>query len=777
MSWPPIWPAASVPRWPEPGARRVHILAAGIVQGVGFRPFLHRLAARLGLGGWARNTPAGVEMELEGPPDAIEAFIRALRTEPPPLAAVEQLDVQPMATLGETSFAIRPSTAGSAATLAAPDLAPCPACLREMADPAGRRYRYPFINCTDCGPRFSILRALPYDRANTSMAGFAMCRDCAAEYADIRSRRYHAQPNCCPVCGPHVFYLDQEGRAVPGDPIALAQQALAAGRTVAVKGAGGIHLACNARDEAAVLRLRQRKHRPEKPLAVLCRDLDTVRQLCILSDPEAALLQSPRRPIVLLQKRPGTTGLACLSENRRLGILLPYTPLHVLLADGTAGGPAALVLTSANRPGCPVMTDNAEALDGLAGIADGYLLHDRPIVNRCDDSLAALWQGREYFFRRSRGYAPQPLTMPSDEADGILAFGAEQKAGFAAGRNRHVFLSQHIGDLKNAETLDHYRTALETQLHLFGITPRMLVCDLHPDYFSTREAQSMAAKRGLPLLQVQHHWAHMAACMADNQLEGPAFGIVWDGTGLGSDGSIWGGEFLRGGYDGFRRVGSIRPVPLPGGDAAVRQIGRIGLALAWDAGVPAEVREALPLLRALPGQTALLAMLEKGIACPGASSIGRLFDGVYALLSGRVDAGYDGQAPALLESLACGEIPGRDYPTAYGPEGEVRRFDTRPLVAAVCADIAAGVSPAAIARGFMDALARMAREQCRALNPDRLPVVLSGGVFLNQYLLRAATRLLEGDGYTIFSHHRVSASDEGLALGQLALAARARQTE
>ena len=305
----------------------------------------------------------------------------------------------------------------------------------------------------------------------------------------------------------------------------------------------------------------------------------------------------------------------------------------------------------------------------------------------------------------------------------------------------------------------------------------MLVCDLHPDYFSTREAQSMAAKRGLPLLQVQHHWAHMAACMADNQLEGPAFGIVWDGTGLGSDGSIWGGEFLRGGYDGFRRAGSIRPVPLPGGDAAVRQIGRIGLALAWDAGVPAEVREALPLLRALPGQTALLAMLEKGIACPGASSIGRLFDGVYALLSGRVDAGYDGQAPALLESLACGEIPGRDYPTAYGPEGEVRRFDTRPLVAAVCADIAAGVSPAAIARGFMDALARMAREQCRALNPDRLPVVLSGGVFLNQYLLRAATRLLEGDGYAVFSHHRVSASDEGLALGQLALAARARQTE
>ena len=767
-----------MPRWPEPGLRRVRVLVCGIVQGVGFRPFLHRLAARLGLGGWARNTPAGVELELEGPPDALQAFLQALRTQPPPLAVVEQVQVQPLAACrGETSFTILPSTAGGAATLASPDLAPCPACLREMADPAGRRYRYPFINCTDCGPRFSILKALPYDRANTSMAGFTMCRDCAAEYADIRSRRYHAQPNCCPACGPRAFYLDAEGRKLPGDAVALAQQALAAGQTVAVKGTGGIHLACDARNEAAVLRLRQRKHRPEKPLAVLCRDLDTARQLCAVSPEEAALLQSPRRPIVLLEKRPDAPGLDCLSENRRLGVLLPYTPLHVLLADGSAGGPAALVLTSANLPGCPVMTGNEEALAGLRGIADGYLLHDRPIVNRCDDSLAAVWQGREYFFRRSRGYAPQPLLLPDSAADGVLAFGAEQKAGFAAGRDRHVFLSQHIGDLKNAETLDHYRAALETQLRLFGITPRALVCDLHPDYFSTREAQAMASARGLPLLQVQHHWAHMAACMADNQLEGPAFGIVWDGTGLGAGGGIGGGEFLRGGYDAFERVGSIRPVLLPGGDAAVKQIGRTGLALAWDAGVSPAVLDALPLLRALPGRAALLAMLEKGLACPAASSIGRLFDGVYALLSGRVDSGYDGQAPALLEALARPDVPGRVYPVSFAQEGGVRRFDTRPLTAAVCADVAAGVCPAAIARGFMDALARMALAQCRALNQDHLPVVLSGGVFLNQYLLRETVRLLETGGFAVHTHHRVSPSDEGLALGQLAIAARARQTQ
>ena len=545
-----------------------------------------------------------------------------------------------------------------------------------------------------------------------------------------------------------------------------------------LKGTGGIHLACSALDEGAVRRLRRRKRREEKPLAVLCRDLDAARQFCRISGEEAALLQSPRRPIVLLEKRraAGAGSFPYLSENRRIGILLPYTPLHILLADGSFGGPAALVLTSANRPGCPVMVENGEALAALRGVADGFLLHDRPIANRCDDSLAAVWQGREYFFRRSRGYAPQPLTLPDASADGVLAFGAEQKAGFAAGKGRHAFLSQHIGDLKNAETLDHYRAALDAQLRLFGIAPRTLVCDLHPDYFSTREAGAMAAGRGLPLLQVQHHWAHMASCLADNRLAGPAFGIVWDGTGLGDDGGIWGGEFLRGGYSAFVRVGSIRPIPLPGGDAAVRQIGRTGLALAWDAGVPPEALARLPLMRALPGARTIAAMLEKDIACPKASSIGRLFDGVYALISGRAAAGYDGQAPALLEALADPGIPGRPYPAAFYRDGGVRRFDTRPLTAAVCADVLAGVPAAAIARGFMDALCRMALEQCRALDPEHLPVVLSGGVFLNRYLLRGVTRLLEDDGFAVYSHHRVSPGDEGLALGQLMIGA-AKQTQ
>lgn len=750
--------------------RRIHIAVSGIVQGVGFRPFLHRLARTHGLNGWVRNTSSGVELELEGACPALNRFVSGLKTDAPPLAVVEQVEVTPLDGLaGYREFSILDSQHNAGATLVSPDVAPCPACLKELYDPSDRRYRYPFINCTDCGPRFTIIRSLPYDRPRTSMANFTMCPDCAAEYSDIATRRYHAQPDCCPNCGPRAFYLDDRGLAVPGDAITLAQQALAAGGVIAVKGAGGIHLACDARNPDAVRRLRRRKHREEKPLAVMCRNLGTVQQVCRAGPDEAAVLESVRRPIVLLRKKDSRT-LTGLSANARVGVMLPYTPLHVLLMDGSAGGPDMLVMTSANLPGRPVMIENEEALRNLRGIADGYLLHDRDIVNRCDDSLVTVWQGREYFFRRSRGYAPQPVTTATD-VSGIVAFGAEQKASFAAGREHHAFLSQHIGDLKNAETLDHYRTAMQTCLHLFGIHPAQLVCDLHPDYFSTREAKAFAKQKGLPLLQVQHHWAHMASCMTDNRLDGEAFGIVWDGTGLGTDRTIWGGEFLTGGLRGFRRVGSIRPVRLPGGDAATLKIGRIALSLAWDAGQEAET------LPPAANQTALLAMLEKGISCPQASSIGRLFDGVYSLLTGRQDIAYDGQAPTLLEALAVEEVPGRVYPLAFYEEDDVRRFDTRPLICAICKDLADGIPSAAIARGFMDALCRMALEQCRVLNPARLPVVLSGGVFLNQYLLSGITRLLQTEGYQVYTHCRVSPGDEGLCLGQLAIAAAQRSVD
>lgn len=741
---------------------RLHFLIEGIVQGVGFRPFVHRQAARLGLSGWARNTAAGLELELEGPKAALDDFQNILRTAPPPLAVIEKVQVQPVPPTGERGFSILPSREGAAATLVSPDLAPCPACLAEMNDPQGRRYRYSFINCTDCGPRFSIIRRLPYDRSATTMAGFAMCPDCEAEYTDITSRRYHAQPNCCPVCGPRAIYLDAEGHPLPGDPIALAQQALAAGQIVAVKGTGGIHLACRADDPDAVARLRRRKHRPEKPLALMARDLEAAGRFCRLSEAEAALLQSPRRPILLLSKR-DPAGQGWLSATTRLGVMLPYTPLHILLLDGQAGGPDLAVMTSANRPGCPVLIDNQEALAVLHGVADGFLLHDRPIANRCDDSLAMVWRGAPVFFRRSRGYAPQPLLLDRD-ATGVLALGAEQKGSFAAGRGRHAFVSQYIGDLKNAETLDHYRTALHSTLDLFGLVPQTLVCDLHPDYASTRLAEELARQRGLPLRQVQHHWAHMAACMADNRLTGPVFGLVWDGTGLGEDGTIWGGECLMGDFRTCRRVGSLRPVALPGGDVCAVQIGRTALALATDAGCA-------DLAPDFPRRAGVAALLHSGYRCPRSSGMGRLFDGVYALLTGRVSAGYDGQAPALLEALAEGAAPADLYTPAFYEDAGVRFFDTRPLIRALCTGKAAGTAPAALAAGFQQALCAMALDQCRALNPDKLPVVLSGGVFLNRALLDGVTARLEGAGYRVYTHKRVSPSDEGLALGQLAIGA------
>ena len=746
---------------------RRHFFIEGIVQGVGFRPYVHRLAARLGLSGWARNTAAGLELELEGPAETLDTFETTLRTAPPPLAVVEAVRTEEIAPTGEMGFSIRPSAGGEAATLVSPDLAPCAACLKEMQDPKGRRYRYPFLNCTDCGPRFSIIRRLPYDRPATTMAGFVMCPDCAAEYRDIRSRRYHAQPNCCPVCGPKAIYLDAGGIEQEGDPVALAQQTLAAGGIVAVKGTGGIHLACRADSPEAVARLRQRKHRPEKPLALMARGLDAAARWCTITEEEAALLQSPRRPILLLEKK-DPAGESWLSATTRLGVMLPYTPLHILLLDGVFGGPGLLVMTSANRPGCPVLTDNREALEALRGVADGFLLHDRPIANRCDDSLALVWRGKTVFFRRSRGYAPQPIPL-AREAGGVLAFGAEQKGSFAAGRGRHAFVNQYIGDLKNAETMDHYRAALAGTLGLFGLAPKVLVCDLHPDYASTREAEGWAARLGLPLRRVQHHWAHMAACMADNRLTGPAFGLVWDGTGLGEDGQTWGAECLIGDYTSCRRAGSIRPVLLPGGDVCAVEIGRTALALAADAGCP----EAAP---DFPRRAGVAALLQSGYRCVPSSGMGRLFDGVYALLTGRTAAGYDGQAPALLEALAQGAPTAEVYQPVYYEENGVRRFDTRPLIRALCAQKAAGVSPAALAAGFQQAVCRMALDQCRALNPDNLPVVLSGGVFLNRALLEGVTALLEGAGYRVYTHSRVSPSDEGLALGQLAIAAARPET-
>ncbi len=748
--------------------RRIRLEIAGIVQGVGFRPYLYRLAQRHALCGWVRNTPSGVELELEGPTEALSSFQDELARSTPPLAVVEQVLTVPLDGLvGYDRFTIRSSAEGDGGTLVSPDIAPCAACLRELADPADRRYRYPFINCTDCGPRFTIIRDLPYDRKTTSMAQFSMCPTCNAEYEDSHSRRYHAQPDCCPSCGPQVWLLDAEGRKIAGDVFAEAQKALARGDILAVKGLGGIHLACDARNAEAVRRLRRRKHREEKPLAVMCRDLNSARSLCRVTEAEASLLESVRRSIVLLEKK-APEDFANLSDNRRLGVMLPYTPLHVLLLDGTSGGPDALVMTSANLSDQPVLLENQEALDGLAGIADGFLLHDRPIQNRCDDSLVMAWQGREYFTAASRGYVPQPVTFARD-ATGVVAFGAEQKASFAVGRGQHVFLSQHIGDLKNLETLDHYREALDTFLRLFRITPSTLVCDLHPDYFSTREAQEHAQTLGASPP------AGTAPLGAYGVLHGgqPArWAGIWHR--VGRDG-LWNGRFHLGGRVSGRRFPNFPAVRLDSPHlSSGRRCGDPGdrpdwVSLLWDAGLPLD---RAPLES--PKKQALRAMLDSHTACPKASSIGRLFDGVYSLLTGTQQVCYEGQGATRLQAMAREEIPGRSYPVAFYEKDGLRIFDTRPLLRAITGDLSDHVDPAAVARGFMDALCRMALEQCCLLNPGKLPVVLSGGVFLNEYLLSESTRLLTHAGFSVYTHHRVSTSDEGLCLGQLAIAAAKR---
>ena len=560
----------------EAAAIKIH----GIVQGVGFRPFMHRLVRQHGLAGSIRNTSSGVELELEGEREALEAFLRELPERAPKLALIEQIEAEyGLPPRGLTGFTILQSHAEEKRnTLVSPDIGICEDCRRELLDPRDRRFRYPFINCTNCGPRFTIIRDLPYDRALTSMGRFPMCPDCDREYHDIENRRYHAQPDACPVCGPHVVFLDGEGREVPGDGIETARAWLKAGKILAVKGLGGVHLACRADDPDLVKELRRRKERDEKPFALMCRDAEAAEKLCFVSDEERAVLESFHKPIVLLEKRDMRP--SPLSENNWLGVMLPYTPLHVLLFGDDID---ALVMTSANLSDTPIVFQNEEALERLRGIADGFLLHDRDIQTRCDDSLCWVVDGKEYFARRSRGYVPFPVRVPGAES-AILACGAEQKASFCLSRGDYCFPSQHIGDLKNAETLEHYERQIAHFERLFDTKPRLLVCDKHPDYLSTSYARQRAAREGIGLVQVQHHHAHLAACMADNGLTGPVIGLIWDGVGYGDDGTAWGGECLIGDYKGYTRFGSLRPIPLIGGDRAVKELDRVAFALLREAG-------------------------------------------------------------------------------------------------------------------------------------------------------------------------------------------------
>jgi len=814
-------PRATAQQGEAEAIARCRLVITGIVQGVGFRPFIHRLATRLGLSGWVLNSTEGVVVEVEGKPDLLDRFARAIPLEAPPRAHVDRIDRTYLPPIGYTSFAIEASREpeGSFA-LISPDISICDDCLREMRDPADRRYRYPFINCTNCGPRFTVVADIPYDRPRTTMACFPMCPDCEREYHQPSDRRFHAQPNACPRCGPRLWLVRKPytNAALPAgaggenglDDAAIgeARRLLAAGAIVAIKGLGGFHLACDATNDAAVAELRRRKRRSDKPFAVMAPDPETVAGFCHLSEDERRLLESPQRPIVLLRRREGSPISPQVAPNNRfLGVMLPYTPLHHLLLEQEAGGsgedstggqgdgepkgvsphapahgsrplarwPVALVMTSGNMSEEPIATGNREALERLDSLADAFLLHNRDIQVRCDDSVTRLFRGREAVIRRSRGYAPFPVRLGFEARD-LLACGAELKSTFCITKGSYAFLSQHIGDLQNVETLDSYARSIEHFRRLFRLEITGIAHDLHPEYLSTRYALEMAESYGhVPLVPVQHHHAHVAACMAENGVDETVIGVSFDGTGYGADGLLWGGEFLVCHYGGYRRAAHLKYLPLPGGEAAIVRPYRMAISFLLDSFGPREAPSDLPpCLTAGQVELELLRrQIEARINSPLTSSVGRLFDAVSALVGLRQVVNYEGQAAIELEMAATTGVEERYGWALIGGDG-ARVVDVSPTIREIAEDVHHGTDVGIISARFHNTVADIIASVCREIRGETglTTVALSGGVFQNLLLLERACRLLEAEGFRVLTHHQVPPNDGGLALGQAVIASR-----
>ncbi|MGW6282468.1 carbamoyltransferase HypF [Kribbella sp. NPDC055071] len=753
----------------EPERVRGRFSVTGVVQGVGFRPFVYSLARELGLSGQVGNTAAGVIAEVEGPAAAVDAFGRRVRTDAPPLAAVATVAFDPLPPQGGTEFAILDSVAGPGRTLVSPDVATCADCLAEFADPSDRRYRHPFISCTNCGPRFTIITGLPYDRPATTMADFPLCPDCTREYADPADRRFHAQPIACPACGPRL-QLVQPGleTAYGEDALAAAHGLLVDGAILAVKGLGGFHLVCDAGDQAVVATLRKRKDRGDKPFAVMAADLDAARRIAWIDADEEELLTGSRHPIVLVRRRAGAAVADAVAPgNPDLGVMLPYTPLHHLLFDQP--GPCVLVMTSGNLSGEPIVTSDEEAATRLAGLADGWLGHDRPIHVPCDDSVVRMVDAVELPVRRSRGYAPFPIDLPVPVRP-ALAVGGDLKNTFCLGDGQYAWLSAHVGDMDDLATLQAFERAERHLEELTGVRPEVLVTDKHPAYRSRQWAQLKAA--GRPVVGVQHHHAHIASVLAEHRHRGRVIGFAFDGTGYGDDGAVWGGEVLLADYDGFERVAHLKYVPLPGGDAGVRNPCRMALSHLRAAGLPWHPE--LPSVRACGrAELELLAVqLDRDIACAPTSSMGRLFDAVSSLAGVCHRAGYEAQAAIELEGLVSSDRGLGAYEFAVTGE----EIDPAPMLAAVVRDVLGGVGPDVVGARFHHGLAELMVTLADRVRADRglTTVALSGGVFVNRVLLSATTRALTGAGFTVLRPHRVPPTDAGLALGQLAVAATAR---
>jgi hydrogenase maturation protein HypF len=742
---------------------RVRARVEGTVQGVGFRPYVYRLSHELGLGGWVLNDSQGVLLEVEGDADPVVEFFARLEAEAPPLASVERVSREDRLPEGDSEFRIRPSPAnGRASAPVTPDTATCPDCLRELFDPADRRYRYPFINCTNCGPRFTIVRGVPYDRPLTTMAGFEMCARCRAEYEDPNDRRFHAQPNACPVCGPAVALVGTRTTSAGGDAISVAAGELLGGAVLAIKGIGGYHLACRADDEAAVARLRARKHREDKPFALMSATLEAAEQLVELDELERRLLTSVRRPIVLARRKPQAAVAASVASGTgELGVMLPYSPLHHLLA-ADLGTP--LVLTSGNVSDEPIAFNDQDALERLAPMADLFLLHDRPIQTRTDDSVVRVSAGRPVFVRRSRGYVPDSLRLPSAAGHPLLACGAELKNTFCLAKGERAWVSHHIGDLENYETLRSFTEGIEHFQRLFDVHPEVVVHDLHPEYLSTKYALD---REDVLLVGVQHHHAHLAAVLAEYDDPGPAIGVIYDGSGWGGDGTVWGGEILCGDRREFQRVGSLRAVPLPGGERAVREPWR--MAVAWLAEAGCDTDE--PLGDVDPARWRAVCGLARGTdrrLAPLTSSVGRLFDAAAALAGLRTTINYEGQAAIEFERAARGEAS--PYLIEVSSNGVL---DPRPLIRQLASDVRRGVPVHALAARFHAGLAVATVEAaCVAASTQSVDlVVLSGGVFLNRRLLALVNGGLRERGLRVLVPGRLPPGDGGISFGQAAVAA------
>jgi hydrogenase maturation protein HypF len=749
------------------------ITVSGIVQGVGFRPFVHRLATDLGLAGFVRNAAAGTLIEIEGDVRAVDRFIRTLGTDHPPHARIDAVHVSRCAPHTDRAFRIETSDAAAAGQVAcSPDIATCDDCLRELFDPADRRYRYPFITCAQCGPRLTMIVATPYDRERTTMARFPMCHACRAEYDNPRDRRFHAEPIACPVCGPRLRLLDTRGVTLDtNEPLRAAVRALAAARIVAVKGLGGYHLVCLAADDAAVARLRRRKTRDAKPFAIMVEDLPAAAALCEISATESQTLTSPARPVVLLRRRAGTPVAAAVAPGMALlGVMLPYTPLHHLLLHEMAGQP--LVMTSGNRSDEPIAHDDDDAIARLGDVADLVLAHDRAIHLRSDDSVVRVIGEEAVAVRRARGEAPRGLLLPTPLRHSTLALGGHLKAAVAFGDSSTAVPSHHLGDLDDYATYRAYVAAIAHYERLLRIAPRRLVHDMHPDYASTRYARERARATGEELLAVQHHHAHMVSCMAEHGLSGPAIGVCFDGAGWGTDGTIWGGEFLLGDARAVRRAAHLRRVPMPGGEAAIREPWRMAVAHLREAG---EDIDGSALARRIDRNRLRVVetMLARGFNTPLTSSVGRLFDAVAAMIGACDRMSFEGQAAMQLESLAMTMPHGRAYPFAVVSHDARLEIDPRPLVAAIAADVRAGAPSATIARRFHTTLVDVIEAACRAIRDASGVdiVVLSGGVFVNAIVAHEACARLTQAGFRAYRHRRMPPNDGGLCLGQLAVAA------